>query len=68
LISDIGLPDGAGWEMLERARLPHPLFGIDISGVGRNIDTSRSLAGGYRHHLFKPFPLAYLNHLLEEAA
>jgi two-component system CheB/CheR fusion protein len=66
LISDIGLPDGTGWELLERA--PRRPYAIAMSGVGRNIDTSRSHAAGFRHHLFKPFPLSYLDRLLEEAA
>lgn len=67
LISDIALPDGTGWQLLEQAHASAGLFTIAMSGFGSNADSERSRAAGYRHHLFKPFPLAYLDRLLEEA-
>jgi two-component system CheB/CheR fusion protein len=68
LISDIGLPDGDGWELLEKVRLPHPIFAIAMSGFGRNADSERSRAVGYRYHLIKPFKMTELDKILEEAA
>lgn len=68
LLSDIGLPDGTGWELLEHARPSRPLFAIAMSGFGMNADNGRSRAAGYRHHLVKPFKLAELDRLLHEAA
>ena len=68
LISDIGLPDGTGWELLQRLQLPHPIYAIAMSGFGMNADQARSRAAGFRHHLLKPFPLNELDGLLEEAA
>ena len=68
LISDIGLPDGTGWELLQRLQLPHPIYAIAMSGFGMNADHARSRAAGFRHHLLKPFPLNELDGLLEEAA
>lgn len=68
LISDIGLPDGTGWELLERARPPRPIFAIAMSGFGMNADNGRSRAAGYHHHLIKPFKLDELDQLLHEAA
>jgi DNA-binding response OmpR family regulator len=67
LISDIGLPDGNGWDLLQTLRLPRPVFGIAMSGFGRNADSERSRAAGYRHHLVKPFKIAELDAMLEEA-
>ncbi|HMJ88813.1 MAG TPA: response regulator [Candidatus Acidoferrum sp.] len=67
LISDIGLPDGTGWELLEQAQ-PPPVFAIAMSGFGMNADNARSRAAGYRHHLLKPFKTAELDKLLSEAA
>ena len=71
LISDVGLPDGTGWDLLDRLRkenLPHPAYAIAVSGYGREEDRSRSRAAGFRHHLLKPFDPADLDAMLEEAA
>jgi CheY-like chemotaxis protein len=68
LISDIGLPDGTGWDLLEKARLPDRVFAVAMSGFGMNADSARSHAAGYRHHLLKPFKTEELDDILEEAA
>jgi two-component system CheB/CheR fusion protein len=68
LISDIGLPDGTGWELLLQAPSPKPPYAIAMSGFGMHADRERSLAAGYRHHLLKPFPPEELDTLLAEAA
>lgn len=68
LISDIGLPDGDGWELMRRLRLPRPIYAIAMSGFGMNADHARSRAAGYRHHLLKPFSPDDLDAMLEEAA
>ena len=68
LISDIGLPDGDGWELLLGARLPRPVYAIAMSGFGMNADRLKSKAAGYRHHLLKPFVPRELDAALEEAA
>ena len=70
LISDIGLPDGDGWELLHRVRgkLPRPLYAIAMSGFGLNADQLRSQQAGYRRHLLKPFKPSELDALLTDAA
>ena len=68
LISDIGLPDGTGWELLEKVRLSRPIYAVAMSGFGMNADRLKSTAAGYRHHFLKPFVPAELNGALEEAA
>lgn len=70
LISDIGLPDGSGWELLPRvqARLDRPIFAIAMSGFGLGADHERSRQAGFRHHLLKPFRPDELNVMLQEAA
>ena len=70
LISDIGLPDGDGWQLLQSLvqRQAQPLFAIAISGYGTSADHAKSLASGYRYHLVKPVGLASLTPLLREAA
>lgn len=68
LVSDIGLPDGDGWQLLRRLHLPHPLYAIAMSGFGMNADRERSRAAGFRHHLVKPMDIVQLEALLAEAA
>lgn len=65
LLSDIGLPDGNGWELLSRARPHHPVYAIAMSGYGMNADRERSLAAGYRHHLVKPMALEQIERILD---
>jgi CheY-like chemotaxis protein len=67
-ISDIGLPDGNGWELMERADLPSSVYSVAMSGFGANADRLKSRAAGYRHHLLKPFNPEELDAILEEAA
>ncbi len=67
LISDIGLPDGDGWQLLAKVILPRPIYAIAMSGYGMASDLARSKAAGYRHHLIKPFPRMALDALLAEA-
>jgi CheY-like chemotaxis protein len=68
LISDIGLPDGTGWELLEQGPRERPAFSIAMSGFGMNADSARSRAAGFRHHLLKPFKTSELEKLLAEAS
>jgi len=65
LISDIGLPDGDGWELLRNLE-PKP-FAIAISGFGTGTDLRKSQAAGYREHLIKPFLTEDLDAVLEAA-
>ena len=67
-ISDIGLPDGNGWELMERADLPSSVYCVAMSGFGANADRQKSRAAGYRHHLLKPFNPEELDAILEDAA
>jgi two-component system CheB/CheR fusion protein len=67
LLSDIGLPDGSGWDLLRQARPPATVFAIAMSGSGISARTSVSRDAGYRYHLVKPFKTAELDKLLFEA-
>jgi CheY-like chemotaxis protein len=68
LISDIGLPDGTGWDLLEKGHYKRPPFAIAMSGFGMNADNARSHSAGFRHHLLKPFKAVELEKLLDQAA
>jgi CheY-like chemotaxis protein len=67
LISDIGLPDGDGWQLMEKLRSHRPPFAIAMSGYGTSNDQRKSRAAGYDHHLIKPFIPDELLALLTEA-
>jgi DNA-binding response OmpR family regulator len=67
LISDIGLPDGDGWQLMEKLGDQRPQFAIAMSGYGTDNDERRSRAVGYDHHLVKPFAPDALVALLREA-
>jgi signal transduction histidine kinase len=61
LISDIGLPDGSGCDLLEELRAVQPgLPGIALSGYGMDDDLARSRVAGFAEHLIKPVGLDLL--------
>jgi signal transduction histidine kinase/CheY-like chemotaxis protein len=53
LISDIGLPDRSGYELMEQLRATN-LRGIALSGFGTENDISKARAAGFSEHLTKP--------------
>ena len=54
LLSDIGLPDGNGWDLLEELRARRPIKAIAMSGYTTEGDRARSKAAGFAQHLAKP--------------
>lgn len=55
LVSDIGLPDGSGEDLIRQLRTSgHALPGIALSGYGMEEDITRSQAAGFQIHLTKP--------------
>lgn len=68
LVSDIGLPDRSGYELIALAKQRHQLKGIALSGFGMEEDVRRSLAAGFDHHLTKPVDFQNLRSVLGEIA
>lgn len=64
LISDIGLPETSGYELVRRAKQRHTLKGIALSGLGMEEDVRRSLEAGFDHHLTKPINFQELQSVL----
>ena len=54
LLSDIGLPDGNGWDLLEELSARRPITAIAMSGYNTDADRERSKAAGFVEHLPKP--------------
>jgi PAS domain S-box-containing protein len=68
LISDIGLPDTSGYELVREAKRRQPLNGIALSGFGTEDDIRRSMEAGFDYHLTKPVNFQDLRSLLEKIA
>ena len=54
LITDLGLPDGSGYDLLGELRKIRPIRGIVLSGYGMDADIALSLSSGFDEHLIKP--------------
>ena len=54
VISDLGLPDGTGHELMQELSKQHRLRGIALSGFGMEEDVRRATASGFSRHLTKP--------------
>ncbi len=54
IISDLGLPDGNGLELMRRLRDKQGPPGIALSGFGTPADVSASVRAGFSEHLTKP--------------
>jgi PAS domain S-box-containing protein len=64
LISDIGLPETSGYELVRQAKQRQPLAGVALSGLGMDEDVRRSLEAGFDHHLTKPINFQELQSVL----
>ncbi len=54
VISDLGLPDGTGHELMSELSNTHQLRGIALSGFGMEDDVRRAAQAGFARHLTKP--------------
>jgi CheY-like chemotaxis protein len=67
LISDIGLPDGSGLELMRKlCARDGRVKGIALSGFGMDEDVRRSREAGFREHLTKPINLQKLQQAIEK--
>ena len=67
LLSDIGLPDGNGWDLLEELSARRPIKAIAMSGYNTDADRARSKAAGFVEHLPKPLTPDELDEAFERA-
>jgi CheY-like chemotaxis protein len=66
LVSDIGLPDGSGIDLMEKLKSDQPIFGIALTGFGMEDDLRKSYEVGFNHHLVKPVDLNRLDALIQQ--
>lgn len=67
LISDIGLPDGSGYDLMIELKKNHPVKGIALTGYGMEHDVARSRDAGFVAHLTKPVGIQSLETALTAA-
>ena len=70
LLTDIGLPDADGWELLGQMEAigRRPPYAIAMSGYGLNENLVRSREAGFHAHLIKPFDPEDLEKILQEVS
>lgn len=68
LISDIGLLDGTGYELIAELKQSREFRAIAISGYGMEEDIRRSLAAGFDKHLVKPLDITQLDEAIRTVA
>lgn len=60
LISDLGLPDGSGHDLMRQLAARGPMPAIAVSGYGASEDIRQSRDAGFAEHLTKPVSPAVL--------
>ncbi len=70
LISDLGLPDGSGLDLIRKLRASRmtPIAGIALSGYGMDDDLRSSREAGFLEHLIKPIDFPGLEAAIRRVA
>jgi signal transduction histidine kinase len=68
VVSDVGLPDATGYELMRQVRDLYGLKGIALTGYGMEDDLRRSRAAGFVEHLTKPVDLRELEQAIQRVA
>ncbi|HEY4246069.1 MAG TPA: response regulator [Lacunisphaera sp.] len=66
LISDIGLPDGSGFELMREMKSGGNVRGIALTGYGMEEDMDRTRDAGFMVHLTKPIVAESLDQALAQ--
>ena len=68
LISDLGLPDGSGLDVMREVKMRSAIPGIALSGFGTDEDVRQSRDAGFDEHLVKPVSSDALRKSVQEFA
>jgi CheY-like chemotaxis protein len=66
VVSDVGLPDASGYELMQHLRTRFPIKGIAMTGSGRASDIEAGRAAGFSMHLTKPVTMSRLEQALQD--
>jgi len=67
LLTDLGLPDGNGMDLLAELNRSYPIPGIAITAHSERDFVEAAQGGGFIAHLLKPFTFADLLSVLRQA-
>jgi signal transduction histidine kinase/ActR/RegA family two-component response regulator len=67
LLSDIGLPDGSGCDLMVSLKADYKMPGVAFSGFGMEDDVRKSLEAGFAAHLTKPVDFQRLKEVMGQA-
>jgi PAS domain S-box-containing protein len=68
LVSDLGLPDGTGCDLMRQLQDRYSLKGIAMSGYGMDEDVRMSMEAGFSEHLVKPVDISALERAILKLA
>jgi CheY-like chemotaxis protein/anti-sigma regulatory factor (Ser/Thr protein kinase) len=60
VVSDLGLPDGSGLDLMRELKSRKPMRGIALTGYGRREDLDETTRAGFERHLTKPVDVSTL--------
>ena len=66
VLSDIGLPDGSGYDIISQAKRRQPVKGVALTGFDKDEDIRRSKEAGFDFHLTKPVDFHELRSVLAQ--
>jgi len=67
VLSDIGLPDGSGYDVISQAKRKQRVKGVALTGFGTDEDIRRGREAGFDFHLTKPVDVHELRSILDQA-
>lgn len=66
VLSDIGLPDGSGYDVIAQAKRKQSVKGVALTGFGTDEDIRRGKEAGFDFHLTKPVDVHELRSILSQ--
>ncbi len=65
VVSDLGLPDGSGYDVIREVKRRQQVTGVALTARGEAEDIERGREAGFDYHLTKPVDFAELRTVLD---
>jgi CheY-like chemotaxis protein len=66
VISDLGLPDRSGLDLMRELKAAYGITGIALTGFGMEADIEKSREAGFAAHLTKPIRIETLESIIRD--